>query len=119
MDSPAHYFEFIQKTYEGKVIVDIKVCGEIQCTCRGREGGGREMKLEIIKHDNMHIWNDDDIFLQWKQPNSEEFVEMDFRTFAKAAECECTHTRTHTLYTCSLASYPGALGRGKRAWVRG
>lgn len=25
MDSPVHYFEFIQKTYEGKVIVDVKV----------------------------------------------------------------------------------------------
>ena len=26
MDSSAHYFEYIQKTYEGKVVVDIKVC---------------------------------------------------------------------------------------------
>ena len=31
MDSPAHYFEFIQKTFEGKMIVDVKVCTNVHC----------------------------------------------------------------------------------------
>jgi hypothetical protein len=38
--------------------------------------------------------------VQWKLPNSEEFVEMDFRTFAMAAKSERTtmHTLIHKQY---------------------
>ena len=85
MDSPAHYFEFIQKTYEGKMVVDIKVqYSTWGAMGRGRGEGGVVCNWCIV---GILFY----VHVQWKQPNSEGFVEMDFRTFAMAAKRECTH----------------------------
>ena len=40
MDSPAHYFEFLQKTFEGKMIVDVKVREELGWWMGWWIGGG-------------------------------------------------------------------------------